>query len=557
MNDLANIVSLHRTGIPTLPPAPAESVREPQEASGFDLPQAGIKGLTAEIAALLQKDGKPPETPPSAPLEDLMAKIAALLQKTGAPLGDNKIRPALISDLVGKLSLQIQDQAPVANNDLCQAIAGLLEKDGAATELTTLLDKIQAGNGDRGDIEKVLSQLQSQTQNQTLAQNIAAAPDPAVLQLLKDAAARLQASGDETGNDALAKFKTELGKTLKDQGLDQPAVEFYLAALARFLKDIPPGKTSDQPDAVAVMEQPVIPPAAAATAPAEGVSSRPMAPPQIPAPSDIAGNAGPVDAPVKETPRPDAPQSTAGPSLPQKDEPAPRLPSAVAEAPPSPPAPPQSANARTDAVHISANMINMLANSDGSLDFDGFGAGNNGQSQNMTDGAVFLKPAGADALTAQSFTNYLTAARNLPGAVTQMIGIQLQRNISAKISTMTLQLEPADLGRLDIKLKFDKEGGVKAHLSVDKPETLALLQRDSHHLEKILQQTGLDFDENALSFDLRQQNQRQNLEGFSGSDKGNADEFSAHINGTEKTLQAKIAVQANGYITQNGVNIMV
>ncbi|MCE9507834.1 MAG: flagellar hook-length control protein FliK [Alphaproteobacteria bacterium] len=548
---MANIVSLNRAGIPPLPQAPAESVREPQDASGFGLPPADLKNLTAEIAALLQKDGNPPETPPAASLEDLMAKIAALLQKTGAPPGDSKIRPALISDLVGKLSLQIQDQAPVADNDLYQAIAGLLQKDGTAPapELTTLLDKIQSGSGDMGDIAKVLARLQSQAQNQTLAQNIAAAPDPAVLQLLKDAAARLQASGDETGNDALAKFKTELGKTLKDQGLDQPAVEVYLAALAGFVKHIPPAELSGQPDAVAVMEQPLIPPAAAATAPAGEVSSRPMAPPQIPAPSDIAGNAGPA----KETPRPDAPQSTAGPSLPQKDEQAPRLKSATAEAPP--PAPPQSANARTAAVHLATNMVNMLANSDGGLDFDGFGAGSDGQSRNMTDSAVFLKPA--DVLTAQSFTNYLAAARNLPGAVTQMIGIQLQRNISAKISTMTLQLEPADLGRLDIKLKFDKEGGVKAHLSVEKPETLALLQRDSHHLEKILQQTGLDFDENALSFDLRQQNQRQNLEGFSGSDKGNADEFSAHINGTEKTLQAKIAVQANGYITQNGVNIMV
>jgi flagellar hook-length control protein FliK len=574
VNDLANIASLSRTGIPALPLAPAENSRAQQDAFGFDLPPpqeagenapaaqalpVGLKGLTAEIAALLQKSEKTSDAPQALSMDDLAAKIAALLQKTGAVGGDNKIRPALISDLMGKFSLQIQDQTPIANNDLYQAITALLAKDGATPppELTELLEKIQAENSGKDDLEKVIAQLQPQlqpqAQDQARAQNIAA-PDPAILQLLKDAAAWLQTSGNGTGNSAFAKFKTELAEKLKDQGLEQPAVEFCLAALAKFLKDTPSGKPADQPDAPAVTEQPVLQQTAANIAPpVNEVSSRHIAPPAI------AQNADPVNDPAKEAPQFDAPQRAADTSLPQKDESAPRLPSAAAGAPPAQPAPPQNPPAKTDAVHINTPIINMLASGNGGFDADGFSTGNNDQFQSPADGLGLLKPAGADALNTQNFTNYLTAARNLPSGATQMIAIHLQRSINAKISTMTLQLEPADLGRLDIKLKFDKEGGVKAHLSVDKPETLALLQRDSHHLEKILQQTGLDFDENSLTFDLRQQNQRHNLEGFDGSGKGNADEFSAHIDGdgAEKSLQAKIAVQANGYITQNGVNIIV
>ena len=112
---------------------------------------------------------------------------------------------------------------------------------------------------------------------------------------------------------------------------------------------------------------------------------------------------------------------------------------------------------------------------------------------------------------------------------------------------------------MEIRLKFAKDGSIRAHMTVEKPETLALLQRDSYQLEKILQQAGLEAKENSLSFDLRQQNQHHHLEGFNGGSKGAEDEFASRLNGLadEKTLQAKIAVPAAGYITQNGVNIIV
>jgi flagellar hook-length control protein FliK len=123
---------------------------------------------------------------------------------------------------------------------------------------------------------------------------------------------------------------------------------------------------------------------------------------------------------------------------------------------------------------------------------------------------------------------------------------------------MTLQLMPADLGRLDIKLKFGKDGGIKAHLSVDKPETLAMLQKDSSHLQRALQDAGFDTDDSTLSFDLRHQGQHQpGAQAQEDSQRGHG--FRNYTDGKQNdaTLQAQIAVQAYGYISQSGVNIMV
>lgn len=68
---------------------------------------------------------------------------------------------------------------------------------------------------------------------------------------------------------------------------------------------------------------------------------------------------------------------------------------------------------------------------------------------------------------------------------------------------MTLNLDPPELGKLDIEMDFSEEGRVKAHLTVEKPETLSLLQRDTAALERALQNAGFDPQDSELSFDLQ------------------------------------------------------
>jgi hypothetical protein len=156
-----------------------------------------------------------------------------------------------------------------------------------------------------------------------------------------------------------------------------------------------------------------------------------------------------------------------------------------------------------------------------------------------------------------SLTNYMPAGKTLPPQTAQMIAVQMQRNIAAKVDTFTLHLEPMDLGRLEIEMKFNKEGGMKAHMTAERPETLSMLQRDQQQLNRILQQAGIDVDENSLSFDLRQQ--AQDFDGYGDDSTGRMgrNDRNGFGNTQDNTIQAKIAVEAAGYISQNRVDIRV
>lgn len=70
--------------------------------------------------------------------------------------------------------------------------------------------------------------------------------------------------------------------------------------------------------------------------------------------------------------------------------------------------------------------------------------------------------------------------------------------------TVTLNLEPPDLGRVAVRMEMGKDRSIKTVLSVEKPEALALLQRDSHLLNRALQDAGFDAGGEPVHFELAQ-----------------------------------------------------
>ena len=66
-----------------------------------------------------------------------------------------------------------------------------------------------------------------------------------------------------------------------------------------------------------------------------------------------------------------------------------------------------------------------------------------------------------------------------------------------------IRLSPEDLGRIDVSLEIREDGEVKARLVVERPETLALLQRDARSLERALDQAGLKAGDGAIDMQLR------------------------------------------------------
>lgn len=119
----------------------------------------------------------------------------------------------------------------------------------------------------------------------------------------------------------------------------------------------------------------------------------------------------------------------------------------------------------------------------------------------------------------------------LPGQTTptqvpaMAIALQMSKNLQKGSSSFDIRLDPAEMGRIDVRMEVRQDGHITAHLTVDRPETLDLLQRDARALQQALNDAGLQADSDSLNFSLRDQN--------AGGNGGNsmADNSPNHGNG--------------------------
>jgi flagellar hook-length control protein FliK len=117
------------------------------------------------------------------------------------------------------------------------------------------------------------------------------------------------------------------------------------------------------------------------------------------------------------------------------------------------------------------------------------------------------------------------------------VAVHIQRAATAGQDRIRIRLHPAELGQIDVKLKLAGDGVVKAIVTVDRPETFELLQRDARGLEKALQDAGLKTDSGSLSFNLRGQAQH-------GSDAGRGGAgFESQGPGTDPDAEPQIDPQ--------------
>lgn len=86
------------------------------------------------------------------------------------------------------------------------------------------------------------------------------------------------------------------------------------------------------------------------------------------------------------------------------------------------------------------------------------------------------------------------------------VGFKVIDGIKEGSSKILIQLEPADLGRLDIRVDMNSDGKINMTILADKSETLDLLQKDVRNLEKTLQDAGFKGDFSSMNFNLRDGN---------------------------------------------------
>jgi flagellar hook-length control protein FliK len=165
-----------------------------------------------------------------------------------------------------------------------------------------------------------------------------------------------------------------------------------------------------------------------------------------------------------------------------------------------------------------------------------------------------VQPQGASAAATASSAGSLsvTAAAN---AVVPLSGLALEIAVSARSgkSRFEIRLDPADLGRIDVRIDVDRNGRVTSHLTVEKPETLSMLRQDAPQLQRALDDAGLKTGNGGLQFSLRD----QSSSGQDGNETGrNAQRL---VISDDETIPAAVAGRTYGRMpgSSSGVDIRV
>ncbi len=149
-----------------------------------------------------------------------------------------------------------------------------------------------------------------------------------------------------------------------------------------------------------------------------------------------------------------------------------------------------------------------------------------------------LNAPAAAAAPATAFN--VTAATNGPVPVSGL-ALEIAASVKSGKSRFEIRLDPADLGRIDVRIDIDRNGQVTSHLTVEKPETLSMLRQDAPQLQRALDDAGLKTGNGGLQFSLRDQSS-------SGQNSGNDTSANAQrlVISEEDTIPAAVAGRSYG-----------
>lgn len=114
------------------------------------------------------------------------------------------------------------------------------------------------------------------------------------------------------------------------------------------------------------------------------------------------------------------------------------------------------------------------------------------------------------------------------------VAVEIGLKTLAGVNHFEIRLDPGELGRIEVRLEIDQDGGVKAHLTVDKVETLALLQRDARSLERAFEQAGLKPTDGSVDMSLRDSGRDQQGPGQGRQEHGGEPHRDAHARGSRR-----------------------
>jgi hypothetical protein len=135
--------------------------------------------------------------------------------------------------------------------------------------------------------------------------------------------------------------------------------------------------------------------------------------------------------------------------------------------------------------------------------------------------SLLTQPSAPQTAPAQVDAATHTAAPYVP--VGEQVAINLKQALNADNNEIRIQLKPASLGTIDVKLNVGQDGRINAVITADRSDTLNMLKQDSGTLQQALKDAGLNADSSSLSFNLNSNAQsfaQNSSQGGSGSNGG-------------------------------------
>ena len=174
-------------------------------------------------------------------------------------------------------------------------------------------------------------------------------------------------------------------------------------------------------------------------------------------------------------------------------------------------------------------------------------------SPDLADGTVDGESSADPALIETSSSSKSSApaaaaqARSLPNGAAAALGNQvafkLLERFDGKTSKFEIRLDPAELGKVNVKIEVDGDGRIQAVLAAQDSSAADALNRNLRQLENALTQAGLSLDENGLrvEIDARSQSDTSSAQ-KDGTSNGSGQ---ADVSADAETAQA----EANASIT--------
>lgn len=161
--------------------------------------------------------------------------------------------------------------------------------------------------------------------------------------------------------------------------------------------------------------------------------------------------------------------------------------------------------------------------------------------------------AAAQAARAGTPLNMRLAAGQMP-AIAQLIA----KRFGEGGRSFDIRLDPAELGRVHVRLEIGADRTVQAMLTAEKPEALQELQRHARELERALADAGLELGESGIGFALFDGSQDQDRPaGGSPSSAGDHDDEAARL--TLEPQRSDAAIERFGFTlaARGGVDVRI